>query len=192
MARKINHLSAVSYTHLDVYKRQVVELENKILNSDDNDDSIVKVENGRETDQLNENKDDQVTEKEVSKDSINGNNEVTDDIGVKTGENDGNKMTKNNGNISDNSNGDSLSANKVIIDKVSGNNSDNYNDERITNNNQVIVDKVTEVNTSVILSDNSNVVENEVSKNDTVNSNSNDESRKLFGVSNRVVISVDE
>ena len=46
---------AVSYTHLDVYKRQVmtnnnngkivevVELENKILNSDDNYESIVAV-----------------------------------------------------------------------------------------------------------------------------------------------------
>ena len=36
---------------------EVVTLENKILNSDDN---VVGVENGRETDQLNENKDDNV------------------------------------------------------------------------------------------------------------------------------------
>ena len=75
---------------------EVVALENKILNTDDNDDSIVGVENGRETDQLNENKGNQVTENKVSKDSMKGNNEVTDGIGVNTGENNGDKMTKNN------------------------------------------------------------------------------------------------
>ena len=35
----------------------------------------------------------------VSKDSINGNNEVTDDIGVKTGEKNGDIITNNNAEI---------------------------------------------------------------------------------------------
>ena len=58
-----------------------VALDNKILN---NDDYEIKVGvNGKETDQLNE-KDNQVTENEVSKNSVNGNNKITDENGVNT------------------------------------------------------------------------------------------------------------
>ena len=70
--------------------------------------------------------------------------------------------------------------------------SDNYNDEMMTNNNQVIVDKVIEVNTSVMLSDNSDAVENEVSMCDTLSNISDDERGRLVGVSNEVLVSVDE
>ena len=45
---------------------EVVALENKILNSDDNYEFIVGVESGEVTDQVNENKDDQVTYNTVS------------------------------------------------------------------------------------------------------------------------------
>ena len=46
---------------------EVVALENKILNNDDNCEIKVGVENVKETDQLNENKDDQVTYNMVSR-----------------------------------------------------------------------------------------------------------------------------
>ena len=101
-------------------------------------------------------------------------------------------------NTNDNQKEVSLSANKVLIDKVSGNNSDNYNykGEIITNHNgvslnvkQVAVNKVSNnvsydnVNKSEILL-NKNIVDI------LSNSGGDNESRKLVGVSNGVVISV--
>ena len=73
---------------------------------------------------------------DIGKCNITENNEVTDDNGVNTGENnDGNKMTKNNGDISDNSNGVSLNAKQVAVDKVSNN--DNSNNELTNNSDKV-------------------------------------------------------
>ena len=50
-------VDSVSYTHLDVYKRQ-----------SDNDDSVLVVGNGKETNQFQENKVDQGPDNKVSRD----------------------------------------------------------------------------------------------------------------------------
>ena len=55
-----------------IVEEVVLVLDNKVLNSDDNDvndnsESIVGVKNSEETDKLDENKDDQMTDNEVSR-----------------------------------------------------------------------------------------------------------------------------
>ena len=73
---------------------------------------------------------------------------------------------------------------------------DRNSGEMMTKNNEEIINEVSgnyskEFN-SEIKSDNSDAVENRVFTYDTASSNSDDESRKLFGVSDGVVISIDE
>ena len=123
--------------------REGVALDNKILN---NDNYEIKMGiNGEETDQLSE-KDDQITENEVSKNSVKG-NRITDENGVNTYESVG--VTENcdyGGKLY----ADENINNKEIGDKVSGSNTSNYNDEITLNKN------------------NDYIVEKGVSKNDTV------------------------
>ena len=188
--------AAVSYTHLDVYKRQ-------------DDDSVMGVGNGRETDQLNENKDDQVikTDCKVSDDSISEadrkrlkrcqmfldelfdkQNAKLDEMFKKQNEKwerDRCKLKENKESElkqvskfdgENNNSGVSLSAKQVTVDKVS--NSVNYDD---VNKGEIMVNN-----------NNNEVVENEVSMYDTLSNGGDNESRRLVGVSNGVVISVDE
>ena len=92
---------------------EVVALDNKILN---NDNCEIKMGvNGKETDQLNE-KDDQVTENEVSKNSMNGNNKIEEN-GANTDESVG--VTEN-CNYGGKLYADENINNEGIVDKVSG------------------------------------------------------------------------
>ena len=80
-------------------------------------------------------------------------------------------------NTSDNQKADTLNANQATVDKVSSNAN---HDEEIINKDKIMVNN------------NNKVADNEVFMHDMVNSRNNDESRKLFGVSNGVALSVYE
>ena len=86
---------------------------------------------------------------------------------------------------SNNCNGEVITNNKV--DRLSAN--ENMNDEEIIN--EVSSNYSNEFN-SEIKSDNSDVVEKEVSMCDTLSNISDDESGRLVGINNEVLVSVDE